>query len=149
MIPQMWWNSLWCPHLFWSAEEMFCNTRMVVNESIVLVKKLELLFVPYWSFQVIFPDDGMWMNAADEARWVTPRCLHPCRPPLKLLSLKPSKEREIRDSWSREESQSPAMHGEYPLLAHSLIQARVGTPRGPPLPGASSIFISADGAPKC
>lgn len=59
------------------------------------------------------------------------------------------RKRNQGDPWSPEECQSPAMHGEYPLLAHTFIQTRVGTPQGPPLPGASSIFISADGAPKC
>lgn len=53
------------------------------------------------------------------------------------------------DPWSPGECQSPAMHGEYPLLAHTFIQTRVGTPQGPLLSGASSIFISADGAPEC
>lgn len=59
------------------------------------------------------------------------------------------RKRNQGDPWSPEECQSPAMHGEYPLLAHTFIQTRVGTPQGPPLSGASSVFISADGAPKC
>lgn len=70
-----------------------------------------------------------------------------CSPLLRLLS---EEEREILENpWSPEERQSPAMHGEYPLLAHTFIQTWVGTPQGPPLSGASSIFISADRAPKC
>lgn len=70
-----------------------------------------------------------------------------CSPLLRLLS---AEEREILENpWSPEECQSPAMHGEYPLLAHSFIQTWVGTPQGPPLSGAPSIFISTDGAPKC
>lgn len=59
------------------------------------------------------------------------------------------RKRNQGDPWRTEECQSPAMHGEYPLLAHTFIQTWVGTPQGPPLSGASSIFISADGAPKC
>lgn len=74
----------------------------------------------------------------------------PSSPPPWILSEGSAKEREtLEDPWSPVERQSPAMHGEYPLLAHTFIQTWVGTPQGPPLSGASSIFISADRAPKC
>lgn len=52
-----------------------------------------------------------------------------------------AKEREIlEDPRSLEEQQSPAMHGEYPLLAHTFIQTGVGTPRRLPLSGGPFYF---------
>lgn len=39
------------------------------------------------------------------------------------------------------------MHGEYPLLAHTFIQTRVGTPRGAPLSGASLFLKVPTGHP--
>lgn len=81
------------------------------------------------------------------------KCLQaaPPRPPttsLRLLSQDWAKEKEIlEDPWSPEERQSPAMHGEYPLLAHTFIQTRVGTPRGAPLSGASLFLKVPTGHP--